>query len=547
LNNINAPALLGGGLFDRSVLRINTGRLEAVFLLNFPFLSITTDIAMSSADTEVETKEGAETAAEEKYKLHLEIQVTKPSACERHILVTLPREDVDRYSDDSFKELLPKAEIPGFRAGKAPRKLVEKQFRDRIQEQVKGKLVMDAMAQISEEHDFSAISEPNFDFDAIQIPEEGPFKFEFTMEVRPEFDMPQWKGLSLEKPTHEYTKVDIDRNLSKLLAKYGTLIPTDEAAQADDYITVNATFSQDGKTLTTLNEESIQIRKILSFADGKIEDFDKFMIGAKAGDKKSTVIVISDNAEQETLRGQTVNVDFEVLDVKRMELPVLNHQFLDRIGGFEDEDELRDEVRKELERQLDYHQRRELRKQITRQLTASANWSLPPHLLKKQFKRELDRMVMELQSAGFDNDTINSHANQLRQNSLRQTEMLLKEHFILERIAEENKFEAEPDDYDKEIRLIAQQSGESARRVRARMEKKGQLDTLRNQIVEGKVIDLITENATIKDVPLVLPLNETTAVNFAVSHVETSSIPEAKPGGEEKQIPGMPEKRKEQA
>ena len=94
---------------------------------------------------------------------------------------------------------------------------------------------------------------------------------------------------------------------------------------------------------------------------------------------------------------------------------------------------------------------------------------LTRRLLKRQARRELDRAVMELKSAGFGDDVIQQHANQLRQNSLKTTETALKEHFILERIAEDSKFEAEPSDYDDEIRQIAAQSGESARRVRARM------------------------------------------------------------------------------
>ena len=355
--------------------------------------------------------------------------------------------------------------------------------------------------------------------------------------------MPEWKGLSLEKPEHEYSEEDINRNLTKLLGKYGTMLPLEEPAAMEDYVVVNISFTHDGKMLTRLDESSIQVRKILSFSDAKIENFDSIMVGAKAGDTKSVTVKISADAELESLRGQEITADFEVLDVKRLELPELNHQFLDKIGGFEDEDELRDEVRKELERQLDYHQRRELRKQITKQLTSGATWDLPPHLLRRQFRRELDRMVMELQSAGFDNDTIQSHSNQLKQNSLKHTEVLLKEHFILERIAEENKFEAVPADFDKEIKLIAQQSGESVRRVRARMEKRGQLDTLRNQIVEGKVIDLITGEAKITSKPLDLPANETTAIDFAVAHVDENVIPAAKPGGEEKAIPGTPEKR----
>lgn len=494
---------------------------------------------MSTSETDI--SESTE-AAEPKVKMNLEVKVDKPSACERHVVVSVPREDIDRYFDEAFGELVGKAELPGFRAGKAPRKLVEKQFRGQVADQVKGKLLMDSMAQISDDFDFSAISEPEFDFDAIEIPESGPFKFEFKMEVRPEFDMPQWKGLKLEKPGHEYTADDINRNIKKLLAKYGTMQPHDGPAELEDYVVVNVRFTKEGELVSELKEESIQIRPILSFGDAKIEGFDKLMVGVKTGEQRQAKLTISADADREDLRGQEVTADFDVLDVKRIELPELNRQFLDRIGGFEDEDELRDEVRKELERQLDYHQRRELRKQITRQLTLGANWALPPNLLRRQFRREMDRMVMELQSSGFDDETIRSHANQLKQNSLQTTEMLLKEHFILERIAEENKFEAEPEDYEREIRLIAQQSGEPVRRVRARMEKRGQLDTLRNQIVEGKVIDLISEHAEIKSVELKLPVNETTAIGFSIAHSSENAIPEAKPGADEKPIPGT-EKR----
>jgi trigger factor len=496
---------------------------------------------MSSADTEVPPAEGTE-AAEEKAKLKLEIEVKQPSACERHVTVTVPREDIERYFTETFDELVPKAELPGFRAGKAPRKLVEKQFREKAGEQVKGKLLMDSMAQVSEECDFSAISEPDFDFEAVVMPEEGPLKFEFNIEVRPEFDMPQWQGLTLEKPVHEYNDVDIDRNLRKLLSKYGQLAPVDGPAEADDHVVLNITFSKDGQEVSSLTEETMQLKKVLSFADAKIEGFDKLLIGAKAGDKKTVNVTVSNDAEEESLRGQTVSAEIEVLDVKRLELPELTNAFLDRIGGFEDEDELRDEVRKELERQLDYHQQQKLRQQITRELTKTAKWELPEKLLKRQARRELDRAVMELKSAGFGDDVIQQHANQLRQNSLKTTETALKEHFILERIAEDNKFEAEPTDYDDEIRQIAAQSGESARRVRARMEKRGQIDTLRNQIVERKVINLITEHATIKEVPLDLPSQDVAAVEFAIGEKQEANIPEAK-HGEEQPIPGMAEKK----
>jgi trigger factor len=141
---------------------------------------------MSSPETDTTT--GPDPAAPEKPKLTLDVRVDKPSACQRHVSVTIAREDVDRYFNEAFSGLMPNAAVPGFRAGRAPRKLVEQRFREQVADQVKGSLLMDCMAQISEDYDFSAISEPEFDFEAVEIPHSGPMKFEFQLEVRPEFE-----------------------------------------------------------------------------------------------------------------------------------------------------------------------------------------------------------------------------------------------------------------------------------------------------------------------------------------------------------------------
>src|SRR5207247_1802338 len=128
-------------------------------------------------------------------KLNLEVKIDSRSACERHITVTISRDDVERYFGNAFTELMEKAAVPGFRAGRAPRKLVEKRFRKDVKDQVKSSLLMDSLQQISDEHELSPISEPDFNPLAIEVPDEGPMSFEFDIEVRPEFDLPNWKGL----------------------------------------------------------------------------------------------------------------------------------------------------------------------------------------------------------------------------------------------------------------------------------------------------------------------------------------------------------------
>jgi trigger factor len=485
---------------------------------------------MATPDTELAPED---TSEQETPKLALDVKVDAPSACERHVTVTVAREDIDRYFSEAFDELAPKAEVAGFRPGRAPRKLVESRFREQMTSQVKGSLLMDSVTQASEDCDFSAISEPDFDFEAIELPDEGPMTFEFDIEVRPEFDMPEWKGLSLDRQVHEYTEDEITEHLTGLLARSGTMVAKDSEAEAGDRLTLNVTFSDGDNQLSTVENHTVDIKPTLSFNDGNIEGFDELIIGAKAGDHREAKVSISDEVENEDMRGKEVTADFEIVQVRHMELPEMTPAFLDRIGGFEDEEELRDAVRDELERQLEYHQQQAVRKQITAILTKDAKWELPPDMLRRQSRRETERAVLELRSSGFPDDAIRQYQNQLRQNSMASTERALKEHFILERIAESHEIDAEPADYDVEIASIARQSQESPRRVRARLEKRGQMDSLRNQIIERKVIELITDEAEFTDTPFEAEKNDAVAIDHAICGAETQDeIPEAKYGGD---------------
>ncbi|HTQ37822.1 MAG TPA: trigger factor [Pirellulales bacterium] len=483
------------------------------------------------ADTE--TPDAPDAEAAERPRLNLEVKIDAPSACQRHVTVKIPHEDVERYFDEAFGELMPEAQVPGFRAGRAPRKLVEHRFRKEVKDQVKSNLLLDSMSQLSDEQKLAAISEPDVDLSAVEVPDEGPMTFEFNIEVRPDFDLPQWKGLSLERPTRDFTDKDVDAQMQRMLTQRGRLIPHSGAAQPGDYVVVNITFQDGDNVISKTEEQTLCIRPTLSFRDGKVEKFDKLMTGAKAGETKTGKVKLSDNVQNEALRGKTIAAAFEVLEVKKLELPELTPAFLEELGNFKSEDDLRTALRDELQRQLEYHQQQRARQQITQALVASANWELPPELLKRQGRRELERAVLELRRSGFNDDQIRAHENELRQNSMVSTARALKEHFILERIAEEEKIEDQPQDYESEIRLIAAQSGESVRRVRAQLEKRGLMDILRNQIIERKTIDLVLKHAKFKDVPFKPESLETEAVDEAAGGEETEeAIPEAKQAGE---------------
>ena len=470
-------------------------------------------------ETDVESEEAED-------RLDIQVEVNEVGACERHVIVTVSAADIDKYKDEAYSDLMPKAQIPGFRIGRAPRKLVESRFKSDIVDQVKGSLIMDAMSQVTDEQDFSAISEPDFNFEAVQMPDDGDLTFEFNVEVRPEFDMPEWKGLDLEKVVHEYSDEEVDTRAAELLQRYGDVEDVDGTVEVGDTVNISIDFKDGDEVTSTVSEQTVIVRGNLSFSDGSIEGFGDLVVGASAGDTKDATAKLSESLDDAELAGKEYSASIKINSVKRVTPPELTAEFLEEVGGFESEDDLKAAVREELERQLNYHQQQRTRSQITELLTADANWELPPQLLRRQSQRELQRSILELQASGFPDEEIRRHINRLQQNLLGSTEKALKEHFILERIAEDNDLDATPEDIEREILIIAMQQQTSPRAVRAQLEKRGDMDALRNQIIERQAIDLITEEANFTETDMPEDEdNDTFALSAAISGVAPVSRP----------------------
>jgi len=492
---------------------------------------------MASTELEQTSTENAP----ETPKLEFDVKVEPVSACERHVVITIPRAEVDRYLKRGFDEVTPKAELPGFRAGKAPRKLIESRFKNEVAEQVKSSLIMESLQQVTEGGHFSAISEPDFDYKAIEVPPEGDFRYEFDIEVRPDFETPKWEGLELSRLTCDLTDADVDRQTARTLSRFMQGEPVDGEAQPGDVVTVNIRFYDGDRLFSQVEEESVPLRPELTFGDAIIKDFDKLLAGAREGDQRETAVTISDTAPNPAHRGKELRAELEVVEIRRIQIDEISEKLLDDLG-FENTDELRAFVRAELERQFQYHQHQDLRKQIVAKLTEGADWEMPESLVNKQTSRELQRMVLELQRSGFDRDKINQYINAARFNARASTIEALREHFVLEKIAEELKLEPTSQEYDAEIELLAEQSDSSPRRVRARLEKSGQMDAIRNQIIERQVIERIVGAAKLNNKPDTQFLKQgatSSSIDFLVSG-SPAEIPEAHHDNDATPVPGAP-------
>ena len=462
---------------------------------------------MSEQDNETTSQNDETTAgtavaeeAEAPFKMSLAVEIKSAGPCKKHVRVQIPRADLDHFYNQAVKDLVTSAAVPGFRPGHVPRKLVEKRFRKEVGDQVRQTVLMQSLQQLGEDFKLDAINEPDLDVETLVLPDEGDFSYEFDVEVRPEFELPNYSGLSIKRPMRAITDAEVEAYLEKYLAQFGQLIPHDGPAESGDYVLADLRFESNGEVLGHASQQQIRIRPTLRFADAEIAGFDKLMAGAVPGDEREATSKISVEASKVELRGEPVTVHFHVSDVKRLRLPELTAEFLEQME-VESEAALRQEVREILERQVRYEQRQATRRQVLEKITASADWDLPESLVKRQVENALRREILEMQQAGFTDEQIRARQNELLQQQISMTRQALKEHFVLDKIATQEKIEVTPQDKEVEIAFMAMQRGESPRKVRARLEKTGLIENLEAQILERKAVDVVLEKAEFVDVP----------------------------------------------
>ena len=460
-----------------------------------------TDDMNSTESTGLATETPVEDGGEKKgQKLQQTVELKDIGPCKKHIKVTVDRKDIDEQLDKKFSELVKESTVPGFRPGKAPRKVVTRMYRKDVVDQIKGQVLLASLEQLAEEHDIAPLSAPNIDPGKIDIPEEGPFVYEFEVEVRPQFDLPDYKGLKLKRPVRTFSDQDVEKEENRILSRYGQIIPKEGGtAEIGDYLITDLTTRHGDQTIGTAKELTVRVEPRLAFKDGVAEQFGQQIVGAKAGDVRVVELTMSDSVAVGALAGKTVQATFEIKDVKQLRLPELTHEFLHTLGVHTPE-QLREQVRLLLERRLEYEQRQSARDQVIAQIADSSQWELPEDLLIRQARKALARKKLEMQDAGMSEDEIRGRQRVLEQDVLQSTAKSLKEHFVLQKIAEIEKIDVSEDEINEEIDRIAEQNGDSARRVRARMEKEDLLDTLAAQIIERKTLDLVLECAEYEDV-----------------------------------------------
>ena len=449
-----------------------------------------------------EDKQATETKNEEEQPQASKNTVTIEDAgpCKKKVIIEIPEESIKTAIDEQYETLRKEAEVPGFRKGRAPRRLLEKRFGKETSEQIKLKLLADASDYALKNNELDALRDPDIDFEKIELPEEGPLKFDFEIEVRPEFDLPNLEAIPVTKTKLQVTDDQINREIEQLRKYSGVWAPRkDEPAEVDDQIIADALLkAEDVEEEEKLDNIEIYVRPNGFVGAVPVEDLDEVLAGAKAGDTKTTTVDVPKTFFREEYRGKKVDIKITIKDIKYLKPAVLDENFLNRYQ-VDDENQLREKIQDSLHSRLEQQVRAEMTEQVYKHLLDNTDFDLPLDVVAEQSTSLLQRQYTNLLMRGLPREQIDQQMEQLRAGSEQQAKQQLKTFFIMDKIADKLEMDVTEEEINGHIAQLAIQQGQRPEKMREQMLRDGSLAQFRLQVREDKCIAKLLESAKITE------------------------------------------------
>ncbi|HNR51599.1 MAG TPA: trigger factor [Deltaproteobacteria bacterium] len=425
----------------------------------------------------------------------MKVEISDVGSTQKEMKVVVPRQEVNKVTDDIYRDISQKVMIRGFRKGKAPRHIIRMYYSDYIQNELSKKLVQDKFEQAAKEQDLFVVSMPEITNDPPK--EDEDFTFTAKFDVKPEVKLQKYTEFSLKKPRIEVEDGNIEDVVTRLQETYATIKDVDDpeyVVKEKDYVIVDVTAEDH----PNLNRSKMTVE---AGARSALPGLDQAALGMKVGEEKAITIEFPEAHFLEEMRGKSAQVTMKVVSIKSRELPALDDEFAKKVrpdvGSM---DELKEAIRKDLLERLEVDSRNHLERQIRDELIKANPFDVPESMIRFQAAMMIQGMSERLSAQGYKMEDLYPDTASLKEETLASAESMVRTSLVLEAIAKEQGYEATEEELDQELQKLAERYNMSAETVRKGMEERGGLEEIRFGIVEKKVYNYIIDNSQVEEV-----------------------------------------------
>jgi len=434
------------------------------------------------------------------------VQLNSISDTRKSLVISLDKTEVDSEHQAVVKEFTKQARLPGFRPGKAPAAIIGKRFAKEIAEEFKQKVVSKAYRDGLEQQKLDVLNIVNVEPGTVEAGQAA--EITLTVDVRPEFELPDYVGLPTEVATTEATDAEVDAMIDQMRGERAEFNVADREAKKSDYVKLAYEGTVDGQPITELVPDKQIYAKVPQTweevegeHEGVIPGLGKHLAGLKPGDKKTVAVDFpAEFGAAPALAGKKASYAIEIQEIRERVLPALDEVFF-KAQQVDDLEGLKTSVGNRLKMQKENQNRAEQRRQVSDALLAKVEFALPESLLESETQSVLRQIIEENMRRGVPQEQFEKDKKELMETARKAATGRVKMQLILAKIAEAEKLEVAEKDIDMFIyREAARTNQKPDQLVKELSKNRDALRSVQQSIIFDKAVDFLVAKAKVTTV-----------------------------------------------
>jgi trigger factor len=410
--------------------------------------------------------------------------------------IEVPAEEVEETYGAVARSFAQRAAMPGFRRGHVPESLVQQRFAGEIREEVLERLLPKALSSAISERKLSILGHPRVE--NLEWNPPGPIRFSARLDLKPDVDPGEYRGIPVEDAVVEASDAEVSAVLDRIRDSHAEFHPIEgRRAEAGDFAVADVAGSfvqilEPGQTPRTFRDEKLTLE--IGHPDSMPEINDA-LAGALPGETRKFRKTFADDFPNENFRGQTVDYEVTLAELKQKRLPALDDDFARAVAQAESAEELRGKVRANLRQEKEVARRRKFRREILDAILSKNPVPAPELLVDSEVEGSLRDYARYLSANGIDPKDVDWE--KIRDDARPGAERRVKEYLVLDAIARKEGIEVTETELDAEIKRAAARRGVEASELRERLAKTDGMEALRDEMRLSRALDLLISSARV--------------------------------------------------
>jgi len=408
------------------------------------------------------------------------------------VTVEVPWDRIQKDLNDTYREIGKTARVRGFRPGKVPKNVMKQVYGRQVAAQVTGTLIEQGLMHAVQEHELHIVAQPEME-EAPELEQGKPLTFKAKVEVRPKIGEVTIEGLEAWQKPIDIPTEDVDAEVEGLRNQHAEIQVPDpmRPAQEGDLITIDYTVSVDGEAKEDLGAEG---RQVEINDEHLLPALKEGLLGMQPDEEKTIDVEFEDEHPNPDLQGKTAQFTIKTKQLHEKLLPELDDEFAKDCGDYETLLELRLKIREGLESGAKQRNEAELKDQLIDSLIQHNDIPVPPSMVQQQQQMMMYEMAQFMQMAGQQGAPGADFFSGIEERAQRRVQAGI----LLGSLARQEGIEVTEADLDAKFQEIAEQTGKHVAKVRADYQE-AQRDQLESQLLEEKVMALLTDRAKINE------------------------------------------------